>query len=197
MKRNVLLVFIAVVFSLSTAQAQKRDTHFGLKIGLNSSNFGGDSDTETIFGYHFGPYISIGMGEKFALQPELLYSTQGAEVTADNVSNEQNLSYLNLPIMAKVYLAEGLNFQFGPYIGVLLNFDSNTDDNSASVSVDYKGFDYGVGLGLAYEFDSGFNFGGRYNFGLADVSDFDADATGIEIDGRTNRVLQFFLGYSF
>lgn len=195
--KKILLILVVVSLSFSVAQAQKTGTRFGLKLGLNSANFGGDESTKTRFGYHVGPYLSIGITDQFAIQPELLYSTQGAEVTANNVSRKQDLSYINLPIMAKIYVANGFNIQVGPYVGVLLNFDSHSDDNSASVKADYKGYDFGVGAGLAYEMDGGFNLGARYNFGLADVSDFKADASGIEIDSRTNQVLQFFLGFTF
>lgn len=197
MKKILLSILVVVLLSFSVAEAQKTGTHFGLKGGVNSANFGGDEDTKTRFGYHVGPYLSIGVTDRFAIQPELLYSTQGAEVTANNVSRKQDLSYINMPIMAKIYVANGFNIQVGPYVGVLLDFDSHSDDNSASVKVDYKGYDFGIGLGLAYEFPGGFNFGGRYNFGLADVSDIDAGTTGIEIDARTNQVLQFFLGFTF
>lgn len=197
MKKRLSWIALFIFFSFYAAQAQEVGTRFGLKVGLNSANFGGDDDTKTRFGYHGGPYLSIGISENFAIQPELLYSTQGAEVTANNVSRKQDLSYINLPIMAKIYVANGFNIQVGPYVGVLLDFDSHADDNTASVKVDYKGYDFGVGLGLAYEFTGGFNFGARYNFGLADISDFDADAEGISIDGRTNQVLQFFVGVTF
>lgn len=197
MKKILLSILVVVLLSFSVAEAQKTGTHFGLKVGVNSTNFGGDEDTKTRFGYHVGPYLSIGVTDRFAIQPELLYSTQGAEVTANNVSRKQDLSYINMPIMAKIYVANGFNIQVGPYVGVLLDFDSHSDDNSASVKVDYKGYDFGIGLGLAYELPGGFNFGGRYNFGLADVSDIDAGTTGIEIDARTNQVLQFFLGFTF
>lgn len=197
MKKILLSILVVVLLSFSVAEAQKTGTHFGLKVGINSANFGGDEDTKTRFGYHVGPYLSIGVTDRFAIQPELLYSTQGAEVTANNVNRKQDLSYINMPIMAKIYVANGFNIQVGPYVGVLLDFDSHSDDNSASVKVDYKGYDFGIGLGLAYELPGGFNFGGRYNFGLADVSDIDAGTTGIEIDARTNQVLQFFLGFTF
>ncbi len=195
MKKNLLLIICATILSVTAAQAQ--ETKFGIKAGINSANFGSDSDTKTVIGFHFGPYVSIGITDKFALQPELLYSTQGAEISANNVTSSESLSYINLPIMAKIYVANGFNIQVGPYVGVLLNFDSESDDTSVAAGVDYKGFDYGVGLGLAYEFDGGFNFGGRYNFGLADVQDVDTNNGTVVIDGSTNQVIQFFLGYSF
>ena len=195
MKKNLLLILCAFIISFTAAQAQ--ETEFGLKAGINSSNFGGDGDSQTRLGFHFGPYVSIGITEQFALQPELLYSTQGAEVSSVGGSRNDNLSYINLPVMAKVYVANGFNIQAGPYIGVLLDFESETSGSTAGATVDYKGFDYGVGLGLAYEFDGGFNFGGRYNIGLAEINEVETVGGGVVIEGRTNKVLQFFIGYSF
>ena len=55
---------------------------FGVKGGVNFANYtGGDIsgvDFKTITSYHMGAVMELKVFENFAIQPELLYSTQGS-----------------------------------------------------------------------------------------------------------------------
>jgi hypothetical protein len=57
----------------------------------------------------------------FAIQPELLYSTQGA--TYKNAVEEFNneLGYLSIPVLAKVSLNKFISLDFGPQASFLLS----------------------------------------------------------------------------
>ena len=73
-----ILLTAAAVFALSYANAQ--DVKFGAKAGLNLSNFTGDvENTSTKVGFQVGGFAEIKISEKFAVQPELLYSLQGTK----------------------------------------------------------------------------------------------------------------------
>ncbi|HET7361487.1 MAG TPA: outer membrane beta-barrel protein, partial [Salinimicrobium sp.] len=67
-KIAVLLVFI---FTGLTTQAQSVD--FGLKAGANFSNLTDASNLESKTGFLAGAFLAVRFN-KFALQPELLYS---------------------------------------------------------------------------------------------------------------------------
>lgn len=167
---------------------------FGLRVGLNAS----EVRNEVRISPHFGAYYSIGITPHFGLQPELLYSVQPTQFTNNSLSETRRLSYLNLPIMAKIYIANGFNLQFGPYVGILASARTD-DDADVSVKINFRDFDYGVGVGAAYEFMGGFNLGARYNVGLANVAN-SVNATGgvVTFDKRqTNQYGQFFIGYTF
>lgn len=192
MKKSVLFVFLGLLLSITTVQAQKEG--FGLRAGINSSSVNNDIAISP----HFGAYYSIVITEHFGLQPELLYSVQPTHFSTNSLSETRRLTYINLPIMAKIYVANGFNLQFGPYVGLLAAARTD-DDADVSVKINFRDFDYGVGLGAAYEFPAGFNLGARYNLGLANVAN-SVRTTGnvVTLDTRhTNQYMQFFIGYTF
>ena len=121
MKKLLILLMISGVFALNV---QGQELHFGVKAGANFSNlkfstdFGGVTpDGATSF--YVGALADIGFSEKFHVQPEVLYSMEGAK--------DADISYLNIPVMLKYYILEGLNVQAGPQIGFLLDAEGGTD----------------------------------------------------------------------
>ena len=118
MKKLVLVVFLFVGY------ANAQTVQFGAKAGVNFATIGGDGTEEvkSLTGLHVGLVSEIFLGENFSLQPEVLYSTQGAmnedTETLDGVTysykNELKLDYINVPIMVKYYITPGLNLQVGP-----------------------------------------------------------------------------------
>ena len=55
--------------------------------------------------------------DKVGIQADLLYSQQGAEFDA----GEFDLSYVNIPVVLKYYLVQGLNIQAGPQFGFVVD----------------------------------------------------------------------------
>lgn len=192
MKKLLFLIFCGLLFSFTAVQAQKPG--FGLRAGINTNDVG----NQIKIGPHFGFYYNWMVADNFAIQPELLYSVQASRIPVSSVSNTRNLSYINIPLMAKLYVAEGLNLQLGPYFGFLMSA-STDDDADISIKANFNQTDYGLGMGAGYEFPGGFNIGGRYNLGLVDVSEgLNRDGGTINVDQRyTNQFAQFFLGYTF
>ncbi len=206
MKKIILGLAMILVAFVSTAQ----ETKFGVKAGANyASAIGSDSDgSDGRIAYHFGGFAQIGITEKFAIQPELLYSLQGAQ-SEDDSDLKADFSYLNLPILAKIYATEGLSFYAGPQFGLLLSAkedvftkDDDIDVKDASKSIDISGV-----FGTEYELAAGIRFGARYNLGLTKVSDDKAvvlnPVTGqtttidFEAPDTRNGVFQLYLGFSF
>jgi hypothetical protein len=208
MKKLVLSALAVCVFSFSNAQEEKSSTNsnvtFGTKGGLSLSTFTGDlRNLDMKVGFHVGGLAEIALNDKFSIQPELLYSTQGAEteVIFFNGVNDQketvefNFSYINLPIIAKYYVTEGLSLEAGPQIGFLVDSEVNADGESID-GEDFFGnlstVDFGLNFGLGYKLNSGLNFAARYNVGLSNVSDES------DIDLKINNsVFQFSIGYFF
>ena len=105
MKKTIATLILLI---LGTGISQAQLLEFGVKGGVNFANYtGGDVsgvDFKTITSYHAGMVMELKVFENFAIQPELLYSTQGAELEGlgDQVKNE--LGYLSIPVLAKFYL---------------------------------------------------------------------------------------------
>ena len=176
MKKFTLFAVAAMIITF-TANAQ--DIAFGVKAGANLANMTDVEGTSpgTRFGAHIGPFIKLPLTDNFSIIPELLYSMKGSEISESilgfNFEMQTNLDYLEIPIMANYQLESGLNFELGPYVGILLSAKSTVDILGVSEDVDIKDemntVDFGVGFGLGYRLENGLGFGARYSLGLASL----------------------------
>ncbi|NGX84167.1 porin family protein [Aequorivita sp. KMM 9714] len=188
-----ILLFIAVV-ALTCTTAQAQEVRLGAKLGLNVASLGGDSYGVGSLGsrtsFHIGALAEIPLKGKFALQPELLYSSEGSNWSAWGLGNSDlKLDYLRVPVLAKFYIIEGLSAEAGPVFGVLVNA---SDDSDEDIKDAFKSFDAAFGIGATYRLNMGVFFSLRYNKGLLDVNDID-DYSG----SNQSNVFQVSAGYSF
>ncbi|TDX09484.1 porin family protein [Flavobacterium sp. S87F.05.LMB.W.Kidney.N] len=200
MKKVILAAIAVMAFGFANAQ----DVKFGLKGGINLSSFSGDiEDASSKVGFQVGGFAEFKLTDKFSIQPELLYSTQGAKFEESEVNyfykEKINTNYLNVPVMAKYYVASKFSVEAGPQIGFLLSAkdkweemyygekNSGTDD----AKDDIKSVSFGLNVGAGYDFTENVSVGVRYNFGLSNISDFDSDAK------IHNNVVSLSVGYKF
>ena len=210
MKKIILTVM--AIFAVGAAKAQ--EIKYGVKAGLNLSTLTGDVayyDVKSKAGFHVGGFAEFKITDKFAVQPELLYSTQGGKISFSssddfsytNDKRDIKLGYLNLPVMAKYYIIPGLSVEAGPQVGFLLSakneyqiYSSVSEDLSGSgeedIKDDSKSVDFGFNLGAGYEFTENIFVQARYNLGLSSINE-DSDS---DIDVK-NGVLQLSFGYKF
>ena len=125
MKKIVLAAIAVMGFGFANAQ----DIKFGIKGGINLSTFTGDiEDASSKVGFQAGGFAELKLSDKFSIQPEVLYSLQGAKFkeTGDSYSYKENInaSYLNVPVLAKYYVIDKLSVEAGPQIGFLLSAKS-------------------------------------------------------------------------
>lgn len=141
----------------------------------------------------------IQISEKFSFQPELIFSSQGSDSSEDFEGNDfegsVKVNYLNVPLMAKYYVADGLSLEVGPQIGLLLSTTDEYEGEEDDIKDLLKSTDFGVNFGVGYKLESGLNFSARYNMGLSD----NIDADGFKTDGAEykNSVIQLSVGYFF
>lgn len=206
MKKSILLVAIAL-FGFTAVSAQEY-VMFGAKGGVNFSSFSGDglsafTDDKGRTSFHLGLVAEIPMSERFSIQPEVLYSGQGYDlVSRDNANDvEYQLDYINIPVIAKVYVFEGLALEAGPQVGFLVNSEIDSDrslfdDNDGSISLDEDQFnktDFSLALGASYKLRGGLFVNGRYNIGLREIYD---DSIISRADAK-HSVVQLGLGFMF
>lgn len=189
-----LLLVIAMVAAGFTANAQ--DVKFGAKAGLNISNVSGEdvenNDARTSF--HIGAVAEIEISDKFSIQPELVYSAQGAKSSDGDIDVTLSLDYLNIPVMAKFYVAEGFSLEAGPQVGFLMSAKAKAefmgDSAENDIKDDFKSIDFGLNFGAGYKLENGLNFSARYNIGLSNIAE--------ESDNSVkNGVFQVSVGYFF
>jgi opacity protein-like surface antigen len=185
--KKILLTAVAVfAFSLTNAQ----DVKFGAKAGLNFSSLANAEGAKTQVGFHVGGYATISVSDKFAVQPELLYSAQGAKFDGDV---NYNLSYINIPVMAKFYVADKFNLEAGPQIGLLMSATAKSSAGSLDLKENSKTMDFGLNFGAGYDVAENINVGLRYCLGLSQLEK--ELAPGQTATKNTN--IQLSLGYRF
>ncbi|MUV03215.1 outer membrane beta-barrel protein [Flavobacterium rakeshii] len=195
MKKILLSATALLAFGFAS---QAQDIKFGAKAGLNIADFGGDAETSgSRTGFHVGVVAEFKLTEQFSIQPEIVYSMQGAKFEtldgfASIVEQDMKLDYLNVPIMAKYYLFEGFSIQAGPQVGFLMS--AKVDDDDAKDS--FKSIDFALNGGVGYELPSGVFFQARYSAGLADINDVEG-FEGADAPKINNNVISFSVGYKF
>lgn len=170
MKKTILLVAILLVALAPDVQAQL--VRFGIKAGLNYANQTGSDitinstnySTTAITSYHAGLVAEIKLINSFSIQPELLYSTQGATYKYAVTEFKNELGYLSIPVLAKINLNKVFSLELGPQASFLLSERKNVDFKDANT------FDFAVVGGLGINLTKNFFIQGRYGLGLTDAS---------------------------
>ena len=180
MKKTILLT--AFLFVL-TINAQAQLLQIGAKAGLNYANFSGtEIQTDAITSYHAGLVAEIKLLDQLAIQPELMYTTQGATYKTALGDFENELGYIAIPVLAKIYLSKSFSLELGPQASFLLSEKNEFDLNDANT------FEFAVAGGLGFKITKNIFVQGRYVLGLTEVSS-NADAK--------NSVLQLSAGLMF
>jgi hypothetical protein len=174
MKKNLITICVILIATISTsAQIFK----LGIKGGINYANQTGTSilvnsknyKTEAITNYHIGLLAEVKLGERFSLQPEILYSTQGAKYDAIGVANDftNDIGYISIPVMAKINLNNTFSLEFGPQASFLMSKKNEVGINSIK---NQKDIDFGAAAGLGIKITKGIFVQGRYVLGLSEAS---------------------------
>lgn len=183
------LFFITLIGFLGVGVSTAQEVDLGLKVGANFADFsdvkGLDMSNKT--GFQIGAFAAIRMGN-VAIQPELLYSQQGAKFNHDKIE----LDYVNVPVMIKYYLVQGLNLQVGPQFGFIVNDNIGKVFDGIQSGVEANNFDVSGLVGVGLDLPFGIRLDGRYNFGFGDAIKSDFGDTSAK-----NSVFTLSVGYSF
>jgi hypothetical protein len=185
--KKLFCILSATVFFTAIINAQT--THFGLKGGLNSSSVKvtNGADYSSKIGFHLGGLAHIHVARHFAVQPEIVYSTQGGK---DGDNFKLNLNYINVPVLLQYMFDEGFRLQTGPQLGFLTSSKTKSGNVEVDIRDQIKSTDFSWVFGASYLFPQGIGIDLRYNLGISNISD----------DGSfeaMNRVVQVGLFYQF
>lgn len=191
--KNLLPIFLLFIFIGTTVKAQE-SVLFGAKAGVNFTNMNSDSFSEsnTMTGLNLGLLAEITLTNKFSLQPEVLYSTHGTDADilqygGGPISREYILEYIQVPVLAKLFLTESLSLEAGPSFNFLVNGKLDGEESDFGSS-----FEFGGALGASYKFGGSFFGSVRYMHGITDA--FDGDNYDYN---KTNYGFQVGVGFMF
>lgn len=221
--KKVLFALGIAISSLTTVQAQ--DIKYGIKAGPQLSNFiESDANNKTVITAFGGGYMNIPLSRKFFLQPELLYSLQGAKSSTDfpapigidklDYDEHIKLNYLYVPIMLQYAVSKHIRVEFGSQLGILLKAELEQevitvssigtlkDKITLDIKDDAKSIDLGVNIGGVYVLDNGLNLTLRYSLGLTTIGEGDKidssiDTLFFDLPESKNSVLSLGVGYTF
>jgi hypothetical protein len=208
MKSIKILAAGLLLFSTSAIFAQAkvdnsttRKISYGIKGGVNFSRVTGDDidNQEARTNFHAGLFVEVPLADIFSIQAEALYSGEGFKSKySDPLANttqkaEYQLDYINVPVLAKVYVTKGLSIEAGPQFDFKVDekIDNKPTVEGGATDTDFaSNFSFGVAGGLTFQTEFGLFASGRYTYGLTNIAKAD------DVDLR-NSVFQISLGYKF
>lgn len=187
MKKFILSAVVMLASVATYAQHEVGTTTIQPKIGVNIANLS-ELKGDVKVGLSAGAELEYQATDMVSFSAGVLYSMQGSKWgggkadipllgTVKLDSKKLNTGYINVPVMANVYVVPGLAVKLGLQPGFCISKD-NTDAKTVDLSIP---------VGLSYEI-SNFVVDGRYNFGVTKAFD---------TTKAKNSVFQITLGYKF
>lgn len=203
MKKILTLLIVALV-AVNTAQARKLIS-FGPKVGMNLNYASGSNNLKPgEIGYNFGLFLEIRPIKFLSISADVMYSKEGVKFDPQyegiKTSLNFDMGYLNIPILANVYLWKGLNIKAGIQPSIKLHGRVSLDGSSATdlpddFSKSIKNGAFSIPVGIGYNFSWGLMIDLRYNISVTkNIEPFNENA----FNGHfSSRVVTLGIGWSF
>jgi hypothetical protein len=174
MKTRLLLIAAISIISIS---GFSQSFKIGAKGGATMNKISGQTfNSQFSYGYHVGGFATIGLGKKFAIQPEVMFnqvnvdtSSQFSDIYKLNKLNGVQLKYVTIPLLLNYNAGRFITLQAGPQFGILMNksktFVQNGQDAFKNGDLSMLG---GIQLNISH-----FRIYGRYAIGLSNINDID------------------------
>ena len=188
-----LMAFIATTASF--AQWSVGSITVQPKIGINGANITDADNSDSRIGLVLGGEFEYRVSPIFSLSAGALYSMQGCKGTAEDEDGNTGdvslkLDYINVPILANVYVVKGLAIKLGIQPGFNVRHKATATVSGVNVTTNLPGVksvDFSIPIGVSYEFNR-FVIDGRYNLGVTKL---------IDVADSKHSVFQFTFGYKF
>ena len=163
MNKRVLSSAVGAVVLLSASVFAQVSVQPGITAGLSSyseteSIPGISVTTDSKMGLVAGGVLDIVIMKMFSIEPAVVYSMRGGQVSDAGVTAKLNLSYLAIPVHFKLkypvtpivspYALAGVN------VGILLSAKADDGTTSQDVKDSMNTTDFGIDLGAGVEFSA-------------------------------------------
>lgn len=190
MKKILLMAVVMLASVASYAQLAVGTFTLQPKIGMNVASLTKCDGCDPRIGLAAGVEAEYQATDIFSVSAGLIYSMQGNKAKEEGVTLTTKLDYINIPILANVYVTKGLAVKLGVQPAFNVSDKQKLSGGKASVEAEDVGaesFDFSIPVGLSYEYNN-VVFDARYNFGVTNIADG---------GDSKNSVFQFTLGYKF
>lgn len=194
--KKIIAMAALVLASVATFAQQRQGTlSIQPKVGVSMANIADCSyDFDARFGIVAGAEATYQVADIVGISAGALYSQQGAKATLDKTDCTYKLDYINVPVMAHVYLVKGLAVNLGVQAGfnvadklTLTNGKASATVNQKEYLLEAKPVVWSIPAGLSYEFCN-VVVDARCNFGISKALK--------DIDGKTE-AFYITVGYKF
>ena len=210
--RSFVRIALATALVTMLPGAVSAQAELGFRGGINFATLAGDDidDASSLTKLNVGGFVTLPVSSVFGIQIGAGFTSKGAEDTEDGTTVSFNLSYIEIPVLAKISVPStgnvGLHFLAGPAISFRTGCSIDAEGGGVSLSVDcddtgvfdpleIKKTDFGALVGAGLDFSLAPNTSLlvelMYNLGLTQVSDSGVD------DDVKNRVFSIVAGLSF
>lgn len=225
MKRIFLLIAVVIGLFAAKVNAQQQPVRFGIRAGANLAEWQGETvnsvqnlmdftngsvSRQMREGFHIGGYLAIPVAPGFEIEPGIQYSQKGmrlvgkipmeqAEFLNATVTLTNKADYIDVPVLAKVYIGEGFHIYGGPQVSYLVSNKIQAEAGALGFKAlnrewdmksGFRELDVAVSGGLGYRFVNGFNISAGYDYGLSSVDANNSFET-------YNRVIKASVGFTF
>jgi len=202
--KKIFFILSLALLGFVVVPASAQNVSIGIKGGYNSATWEGNAvqslnslvtltdgygSTAARPGFHVGGYVRIPVSPVFSIEPGAYYSQKGMQLTGEFSSEQLDFlnmratitdkaDYIDVPLLAKIFVTEGLHFYGGPQVSFLVSNKVNTKASVIGFNVLNRDLNYDspfrktdVGLvgGVGYRFQNGFNLSAGYDYGLNTV----------------------------
>jgi len=171
--RVTLAALALAALALTAAPAAAQSVTYGILAGASLSDFSNaDVPTSTSAGFAGGFYAGVPLKTSLVLEPELLYTNKGANITG--TSTTANLNYIEIPVLVRYnFNPDGGPFAYaGPYVG--FNIDCNTTTPIATINCSDASVNantvFGGAVGIGFQ-KWAWGFDLRYEYDFSDAVD--------------------------
>lgn len=198
MKKTLLIAFILLLSLQGFSQ-----TRFGIRGGVNLTDLT-NLETKKRTDFYAGVFLAIKASEAYTLQPEIMYSVQGATLNNDNylmrAGNEKladlKLEFLSIAFINKLTTQNNINFLIGPYIDIRMA--DNIKNDGYFLEGLFPRMDIGIQLGLGYDINDSLSIEARFKQGFIDMlNENDVYEAYPTDDANFTQVFQFGITYKF
>ena len=212
--------------SASPTSSSASGVRFGFRGGLNLADVQGDAvkSFTTLAGYapdgavtremrpgfYAGLYATLPIGPGFAIEPGISYSEKGTVLRGTlpfpaldflnaQVTGTARLAYVDVPVLAKVFITPGFYLYAGPQASFLVSGKARVTagalgftayEQEFDIANQLRKVDFAAVAGLGYQLENGLGLSAGYDYGLTSLD------TNNRFDAQ-NRVIKVGLNYSF
>ena len=167
MKKLVFMAALMLAAVGAYAQHEIGSINIQPKVGLNLATVSdAPKDAEMKLGLAAGVEAEYQVTDLLSITLGAMYSQQGYKMKDDKFQ----MDYVNVPVMANVYVVSGLAVKLGVQPGFQIG---NKFKEGSAKAIDLKGgkkFDISIPVGVSYEY-SNFQIDARYNWGLTKLNE--------------------------